>query len=90
VMKDEEEEYAVNDILNSKYHYEKLQYKTAWTNHFSDKARYSAENFQNHSKEILNDYHQRYFEKFDSTLKLIVIIEAMLSQWIRNEYKEEK
>ncbi len=90
VMKDEEEEYEVNDILNSKYHYEKLQYKIAWIDHFSDRAWYSAENFQNHSKEILNDYHQRYSEKFDSTLRLIVIIEAMLSQWIRNEHKKTK
>jgi hypothetical protein len=90
VMKDEEKEYEVDDILNSKYHYEKLQYKIAWTDHFSDRAWYSAENFQNHSKEILNDYHQRYSEKFDSTLKLIVIIEAMLSQWIRDEHKEVK
>jgi hypothetical protein len=67
-----------------------LQYKVAWIDHFSDRAWYSTENFQNHSKEILNDYHQRYFEKFESKLRLIVIIEAMLSQWIKNEHKEAK
>ncbi len=90
IVEDEKKEYEINDILNSRYHYEKLQYKVAWIDHFSDRAWYSTENFQNHSKEILNDYHQRYFEKFESKLRLIVIIEAMLSQWIKNEHKEAK
>ncbi len=90
VVVNDEEEYEVNDILNSRYHYEKLQHKVAWIDHFSDRAWYSTENFQNHSKEILNKYHQRYSEKLESELRLIVIIEAMLSQWIRDEHKEVK
>jgi iron-sulfur cluster repair protein YtfE (RIC family) len=88
VMKDEEE-YEVNDILNNRYHYDKLQYKIAWIDHSSDRAWYSAENFE-HFKNILKNYHQRYSEKLDSTLRLIVIIETMLSQWIRNEHKKAK
>jgi hypothetical protein len=80
----------MNDILDSRYHYEKLQYRVAWIDHSSDRAWYSTETFQNHSKEILNDYHQRYSTKSESKLRLIVIIEAMLSQWIRNEHKEAK
>jgi hypothetical protein len=67
-----------------------LQYRVAWIDHFSDKAWYSAENFQNHSKKNLNDYHQRYSKKFESKLRLIVIIKAMLSQCIKNEHKETK
>ncbi len=90
VIDDEKEEYEVNDILNSRYHYEKLQYRVAWIDHLSDRAWYSAENFQNHSKEILDDYHRKYSEKLESKLRLIVIIEAMLSQWIRNEHRETK
>ncbi len=90
IVVDDEEEYEINDILNSRYHYDKLQYRVVWTDHSSDRAWYSAENFQNHSKEILNDYHQRYSEKFDSTLRLIAIIEAMLSKWIKNEHKNAK
>ncbi len=90
IVMNDEEEYEINDILNSRYHYEKLQYKVAWIDHFSNKAWYSTENFQNHSKKILNDYHQRYSEKFESKLRLIVIIEAMLSQWIRDEHKKAK
>jgi predicted metal-dependent hydrolase len=90
IVINEEEEYEVDDILNSRYHYDKLQYKVVWIDHFSDRAWYSAENFQNHSKEILNDYHRRYSEKIESNLRLIIIIEAMLSQWIKNEHKEAK
>jgi hypothetical protein len=80
VMKDEEEKYEVNDILNSKYHYDKLQYKIIWIDHFSNKAWYSAKNFQDHSKEIFNNYHQRYFMKFESNIQFIIIIKAMLLQ----------
>jgi hypothetical protein len=90
IVINKEEKYEVNDILNSRYHYHKLQYKIAWIDHFSDRAWYSAENFQNHFKKILNDYHQRYSEKFESKLKLIVIIEAMLSKWIRDEHRKAK
>jgi competence CoiA-like predicted nuclease len=67
----------------------KLQYKINWIDHFSDRAWYSTKNFE-HSKNILENYHQRYSEKFESKLRLIVIIEAMLWQWIKNEHKEVK
>ncbi len=29
IVEDEKKEYEINDILNSRYHYEKLQYKIA-------------------------------------------------------------
>jgi hypothetical protein len=38
IVIEEEEEYEIDDILDSRYHYEKLQYKVAWTGHFSDRA----------------------------------------------------
>jgi predicted metal-dependent hydrolase len=85
-----EEEVWINDILDNRYHYEKLQYRIAWTDHSSNRAWYSAENFLNHSKEILDDYHRRYFTKFELDLRLIAIIETMLSQWIKNEHKKAK
>ncbi len=85
----DEKEYEMNDILNSRYHYDKLQYKIVWTNYFSDKAWYSTKNLE-HFKNILKNYYQRYLEKFESKLKLIVIIETMLSQWIKNKHKEIK
>jgi hypothetical protein len=90
IDENEEKKYEINDILDSRYHYDKLQYRIVWIDHFSDRAWYSAENFQNHSKEILNDYHQRYSTKSESKMQLIAIIETMLSEWIKNEHKEAK
>jgi hypothetical protein len=81
VVEDEEKEYEMNDILNSRYHYEKLQYKVVWTDHSSDRAWYSAENFQKHSKEILIDYHQRYSDKSESELRSIVSIASMIDHF---------
>jgi hypothetical protein len=81
IEKDDEEKFEMNDILNSKYHYEKLQYKVAWTDHSSDRAWYSAKNFQDHSKEILNDYHQRYSDKSESKLRLMTSITSMIDHF---------
>jgi hypothetical protein len=89
VVIDNEEEYETNDILNNRYHYDKLQYKVVWIDHFSDRAWYSAENFE-HFKNILKNYHQRYSEKLESELRLIVIIETMLLHWIKNEHEDAK
>jgi hypothetical protein len=84
-----EEKYEIDDILNSRYHYEKLQYRVVWIDHSSDRAWYSAENFE-HFKNILKDYHQRYSTKSESKMRLIAIIETMLSKWIRREHEEAK
>jgi hypothetical protein len=77
IVIEEEKEYEIDDILNSRYHYEKLQYRVEWTGHSSDRAWYPAENFQKHSREILNDYHQRYSDKSESELRLIASIASM-------------
>jgi hypothetical protein len=76
IMIEEEEKYEIDDILNSRYHYEKLQYRIIWTSHFSNRAWYSAKNFDN-LEEILNDYHQRYSDKSKSQLRLIALIASM-------------
>jgi hypothetical protein len=47
IVIDEKEKYEINDILDSRYYYEKLQYRIAWIDHSSNRAWYSAENFQN-------------------------------------------
>jgi predicted metal-dependent hydrolase len=75
-----EKKNEIDNILNNRYHYKKLQYKIAWIDHFLNKAWYSEKNFQEHSKEILNDYHRRYSNKLESNLHLIATIETMLSQ----------
>jgi hypothetical protein len=38
IVVDEKKEYEMNDILNSRYHYDKLQYKVVWIDHLSDRA----------------------------------------------------
>jgi hypothetical protein len=64
INEDEKKKYEINDILDNQYHYEKLQYRIVWTDHSSNRTWYSTKNFQNHSKEILNDCHRRYLTKF--------------------------
>jgi hypothetical protein len=90
IVVNDEKKYEIDDVLDSRYHYEKLQYRVVWIDHSSNRAWYSAENFQNHSKKIRNDYHQRYSTKSESKMRLIAIIETMLSEWIRSEHKEAK
>jgi hypothetical protein len=90
IVVNDEKKYEIDDVLDSRYHYEKLQYRVVWIDHFSDRAWYSAKNFQNHSKKILNDYHRRYSTKSESKMRLIAIIETMLSEWIKSEHKETK
>jgi hypothetical protein len=80
VMKDEKEEYEVNDILNSRYHYDKLQYKVVWIDHLSDRVWYSTKNFD-HSKKILVDYHEKYSNKAESELRLMTSIKSMIEHF---------
>jgi predicted metal-dependent hydrolase len=81
IDEDEEEKYEINDILDSRYHYGKLQYRVVWIDHSSDRAWYSAENFQNHSKNILIEYHQKYSNKSESELRLIASIASMIDHF---------
>ncbi len=64
----EEEKYEVNDILDNRYHYNKLQYQVSWIEHSSNNAWYSAENFD-HAKKIIKNYHDRYSTKSKSALR---------------------
>ncbi len=77
IMINEKEKYEIDDVLNNRYYYEKLQYKIVWIDHSLNKVWYSTKNFQNHSKKVLNDYHQRYLNKSKSTLRLITLITLM-------------
>jgi hypothetical protein len=38
IVIEEEKEYEIDDILNNRYHYEKLQYKVELIDHSSDRA----------------------------------------------------
>jgi hypothetical protein len=76
IVVDDEKEYEMNDILDNRYHYEKLQYRMIWIDHSSNRVWYSAENFE-HSAEVLDDYHRRYSNKSKSQLRLIASITSM-------------
>jgi hypothetical protein len=81
IVINDEEEYEMNDILNSRYHYEKLQYRIAWTDHSSNRAWYFAKNFHDYWKEILDDYHRKYSNKSESKLRLIASIISMIDHF---------
>jgi hypothetical protein len=81
IVIEEKTVYEINDILNSRYHYKKLQYKVEWIDHSSNKIWYLAENFHEHLKEILNDYHQKYSNKSKSELRLIALITSMIDHF---------
>jgi hypothetical protein len=69
VVIDDEEKFDVKNIIDSrltkKSINQKLQYKIRWVEHSSDRKWYSIENFEN-AKEIVADYHQKYFDKSNS------------------------
>ncbi len=53
IVVNDEEEYEVNDILNNRYHYDKLQYIIVWTDHSSNRAWYFSRKF---SKSFEKDF----------------------------------
>jgi hypothetical protein len=69
VVIDDEEKFDVKNIIDSRLTErsinKKLQYKIKLMRYSSDRKWYSIENFEN-AKEIVADYHQRYFDKSDS------------------------
>jgi predicted metal-dependent hydrolase len=69
VVIDDEEKFDVENIIDSRLTErsinKKLQYKIKWVRHSSNRKWYSIENFEN-AKEIVADYHQRYFDKSNS------------------------
>ncbi len=71
----------MNDILNNRYHYNKLQYLVSWTEHLSNNAWYSAENFD-HAKNIVVDYHTQYSAKLESISRRDEAHTANIITWI--------
>jgi hypothetical protein len=83
IIVDEKEKYEVNDIVNSRYHYNKLQYRVSWTEHSSNNVWYSTENFD-HAREIIDDYHARYSAKSESALRRVEDHTANVIIWIND------
>lgn len=59
---DGEPEWEVEEILDSRLHYRRLQYKAKWTNHEPDDTWYPCEFFEN-APELIQAFHIRYPQK---------------------------
>ncbi len=81
IIVNEEEEDEMNDILNNRYHYNKLQYRVSWIEHSSNNVWYSAENFD-HAKKIIENYHARYSTKSEFALRRNEAHTANVIIWI--------
>ena len=59
-----EDEYELDEITDSRFHYNKLQYRAKWKGYSSehDKVWYPAENFNNASLSV-RKFHQLYSDK---------------------------
>jgi hypothetical protein len=69
IMIDDEQKFDVENIVDARLidraFNKRLQYKIRWVKHFSNRKWYSIENFE-HAKEIVTNYHQKYFDKSSS------------------------
>ena len=61
---DGNEEYELEEILNSRYRYKKLQYKAKWKGYTAehDQEWYTADNFNN-AELAVQQFHERYPRK---------------------------
>ena len=75
IIVNDENEWKVDDILNfQKFkRNKKLQYRTKWMNHSSNKKWYNANNFDN-AKKIVIEFHTRYFDKFSWSWRLLMSV----------------
>jgi hypothetical protein len=100
VVIDDEEKFDVKNIidlrLTERSINKRLQYKIKWVTHSSDRKWYSIENFEN-AKEIVADYHQRYFDKSNSHFLAIQSLFILLMthfinsfSWARKDIQKTK
>ena len=62
-----EDEWLVNDILNSRRHYGRLQYKIKWNDFKKDDDWYNIDrNEFTNSQKIVDAFHFQYFQKAES------------------------
>ena len=64
IVVDDEEAWNVDDILDSRHHYGRLQYKVKWHGLDRDNEWYYADKDEfKHSQEVVDEFHKRYPEK---------------------------
>ena len=71
IIVDDEKAWNVDDILNSRHHYGRLQYKIKWHELNRDNEWYYVDkNEFKHSQKVVDEFHKRYSEKSKSKSKL--------------------
>ena len=64
IIIDNEKAWNVDDILNSRHHYNRLQYKVKWHELNRDNEWYYVnKNKFKHLQEVVDEFHKRYSEK---------------------------
>ena len=81
VIVNENLEWKVNDILKSRYHYNRFQYRVNWSDWSHDRTWYYADNEEfDNVRDVVNDYHRAHFNVADSKSfkSMIVIFEIVV------------
>ena len=67
VIVNENLEWKVNDILKSRYHYNRFQYRVNWSDWSHDRTWYYADNEEfDNVRDVVNDYHRAHLIVADS------------------------
>ena len=70
IVVDDEKTWNVDDILNSRHHYDRLQYKVKWHELNRDNEWYYVDkNEFKHLQKVVDEFHKRYSEKLKLKLK---------------------
>ena len=70
IIVDDKKAWNVDDILNSRHHYDWLQYKIKWHELNRDNEWYYVnKNKFKHSQKVVDEFHKHYSEKLRSKLK---------------------
>ena len=77
VIINENFEWEVNDILKSRYHYNRFQYRVNWSDWSHDRTWYYADNEEfDNVRDVVNDYHRTHFIVADSKSYKSIVVAA--------------
>ena len=62
IIIDDEKKWEMNDILNARRHYRRIQFLVKWKNHDENRTWYNSKRFQN-AKKIVKNFYERYSDK---------------------------
>ena len=95
VVINENLEWKMNDILKSRYHYNRLQYRVNWADWSHDRTWYYANNekFDN-VRDVVNDYHRTYFvvansKSFKSMIVVFFVVDEQNSSANRRRFRRK-